>query len=86
VERLDLAAEGIGSVLWTTGFRPDYSWIDLPVTDEMGFARTTDGMTDIPGLAFIGALWLRDQGSATLFGVGADAVRLAERLEDARIA
>jgi putative flavoprotein involved in K+ transport len=84
VASLDLAAEGISSLLWTTGFRPDYSWIDFPVTDEMGFARTTDGLTDTPGLAFLGALWMRDQGSATLFGVGADAAIVADRLEAAR--
>ena len=84
VPSLDLAAEGISTVLWTSGFRPDYSWIDLPVTDDMGFARTTDGVTDVPGLAFIGALWMRDQGSATIFGVGHDAAILMDRLEAAR--
>jgi putative flavoprotein involved in K+ transport len=81
VTGLDLAAAGIASVIWTSGYRLDYSWIDLPIFDETGTPRHVDGMTEAPGLGFIGLPWLRDQGSATLFGVGRDAMRLMERLE-----
>jgi len=84
VTELDLAPEGISSVIWTTGYRFDYGWIDLPILDAMGVPRQTDGVTEVPGLSFIGLPWLRDQGSATLFGVGRDATRLAERMESAR--
>ncbi len=77
---LDLAAAGISTVLWTTGYALDYAWIDLPIFDSLGFPRQTDGLTEVPGLAFLGSLWQRNQGSATLFGVGRDALVLAKRL------
>ena len=81
VRELDLADRGIGTVLWTSGYRQDWSWIEPPIADELGFARQTDGMvTDVPGLFVIGSLWQRDQASATLFGVQRDARRLAARM------
>jgi putative flavoprotein involved in K+ transport len=81
ITELDLAAEGISAVIWTSGYRLDYSWIDLPIFEANGVPRQVDGMSEQPGLSFIGLPWLRDQGSATLFGVGRDAARLAERME-----
>ena len=77
---LDLAGAGISSVLWTTGYRRDYGWIDAPVTDELGFPRQVRGVGEIPGLFFIGSLWQHSQASATLFGVGGDARELARRM------
>jgi putative flavoprotein involved in K+ transport len=77
---LDLAGAGISTVLWTTGYALDYTWIDLPIFDPLGFPRQTDGLTEVPGLAFLGLLWQRNQASATLFGVGLDALVLASRL------
>ncbi len=80
VEELDLAAAGISTVLWTTGYRQDLSWIDLPVTDDLGFPRQTDGVSEVPGLYFVGGLWQRDQTSATLVGLPRDARVLAARM------
>ena len=81
VRELDLADRGIGTVLWTSGYRQDWSWIEPPIADELGFARQADGVvTDVPGLFVIGSLWQRDQASATLFGVQRDARRLAARM------
>ena len=77
---LDLRREGIGTVLWATGFRPDLSWIDLPLADEFGWPRQTDGLTDHPGLAFVGLQWLRKRKSALLFGVAEDAEVVATAL------
>jgi putative flavoprotein involved in K+ transport len=77
---LDLAAAGISSVLWTTGYRRDYGWIDAPITDELGFPRQVRGVAELPGLFFIGSLWQHSQASATLFGVDADARELAQRM------
>ena len=74
---LDLAAEGIASVLWTTGYVRDYGWIAAPIADELGFPRQRAGVSELPGLYFIGSLWQRTQASATLFGVGTDARELA---------
>jgi putative flavoprotein involved in K+ transport len=80
VEHLDLDRAGVGTVLWTTGYRQSLGWIEPSVTDEMGFARQVRGVSEIPGLSFIGSLWQHDQGSATLFGVQRDAQVLAERM------
>jgi putative flavoprotein involved in K+ transport len=78
---LDLAREGISTVLWTTGYRRDYSWIDAPISDEFGFPRQVRGVAAFPGLFFIGSLWQHSQASATLFGVGGDARELARRMD-----
>jgi len=80
IRELDLAHEGISTVLWTTGYRLDYGWIDLPIFDSMGFPRQTRGLSEVPGLYFIGSLWQHNQASATLVGVDLDARALAERM------
>lgn len=79
VTELDLAAEGISTVLFTTGYVPDYGWLDLPVIDELGVPRHVRGISDVPGLSFIGLLWQRNNASANLAGVAADADYLASR-------
>ncbi len=79
-DELDLAREGISTVLWTCGYRRDYGWIDLPILDSMDLPRQTRGVSEIPGLYFIGSLWQHDQLSATLVGVELDARALAERM------
>lgn len=84
VSELDLAAEGISAVIWTSGFRLDLGWIDLPIFEERGVPRHSRGVTDVPGLFFLGLPWLVDQGSATLFGVGRDGVHIAEQMEASR--
>jgi len=81
---LDLRREEIGTVLWATGFRPDLSWIDLPLADDVGWPRQTDGFTEHPGLAFVGLQWLRKRKSALLYGVAEDAELVATRLAAAR--
>ena len=80
VEELDLAEAGIGTVLWTTGYRQQLGWIEPSITDEWGLARQEGGVADTPGLFFIGSLWQVDQTSATLFGMPRDARILAARL------
>ncbi len=77
VTELDLRAEGISTVLWTTGYAPDYAWLDLPVLDDLGLPRHVRGVSEVPGLSFIGLLWQHDQTSANLVGVAADAAYLA---------
>ena len=80
LEELDLAAADINSVLWTTGFRPSWDWIDLPIFDEAGYPNQARGVTVVPGLYFLGLLWQHNLGSATLFGVNEDAHYLARRM------
>jgi putative flavoprotein involved in K+ transport len=79
VTELDLASEGISTVLWTTGYAPDYSWLDVPVERQFGVPVHRRGITDVPGLSFIGMLWQRDNASANLAGVARDAEYLASR-------
>jgi putative flavoprotein involved in K+ transport len=81
VSELDLAAEGISSVVWTTGYAPDYAWLDVPVIGEAGVPRHVRGVSDVPGLTFIGLLFQLDNGSANLTGVARDAEYLASRWE-----
>ncbi len=81
VTELDLRAEGISTVLWTTGYAPDYGWLDLPVLDELGVPRHVRGISEVPGLTFIGLLWQHTQASANFVGVAADADYLASRWE-----
>jgi putative flavoprotein involved in K+ transport len=81
LDELDLAEAGVNSVLWTTGFRMNYaSWVDLPIFDEAGYPNQTRGVTEVPGLYFLGLLWQHNQGSATLFGVNEDAHYVARHM------
>ncbi len=77
---LDLRAEGIATVLWTTGYRMDHSLIAAPVADEQGIPRQRHGVSDIPGLYFLGLLWQQSQASATLVGPVLDAPYLAQQM------
>jgi putative flavoprotein involved in K+ transport len=80
LSRLDLQARGIASVIWATGYGCDFSWIDLPVLDGGGEPIHRAGVTDIPGLYFLGLQWLSRMNSSFLAGVGDDAARLAEHI------
>jgi putative flavoprotein involved in K+ transport len=74
---LELGREGIETVLFAGGFRPAFSWIDLPVFDELGFPRAERGVTEVPGLGFVGLPWLHTRKSPLLLGVGGDAEHVA---------
>ena len=88
VERteLDLAAAGIGSVIWCIGFAPDFSWLDAPVFNGRGHPQHQRGVTRQPGLYFLGLPWLHTWGSGRFSGVARDALYLAERIEAHRTA
>lgn len=75
----DVSMRGIGAVVFTSGFRPDYSsWVELSGFDELGFPITRDGTSlAIPGLYFAGVHFLRKRKSSLLFGVGEDAAIVA---------
>ena len=70
----------VDSVIWATGYRPDFSWIDLPILDGDGRLRHRRGMTDVPGLYFLGLTWQWTRGSALIGWVKDDAAFLSERL------
>jgi putative flavoprotein involved in K+ transport len=77
---LDLARSGIRTVLWATGFRPDYSWLEVPVFDRKGRIRHHGGIADAPGLYVIGLPFLRRRKSALIDGAGDDARELSAHL------
>jgi putative flavoprotein involved in K+ transport len=70
----------VDAVVWATGYRPDYSWLHVPGVIVDGAARHTAGVTDVPGLYFLGLPWQTSRGSALLGFVGADAAALSGRL------
>jgi putative flavoprotein involved in K+ transport len=84
LQRLDLAAEGISSVVWATGYGVDFGWIDIPVTDAKGDAIHNNGIAAVPGLYFLGLQWLSKLNSSFLSGVGEDAAVLADHIRDFR--
>jgi putative flavoprotein involved in K+ transport len=70
----------VNAVIWATGYRPDHSWIKLPVADANGCIRHRRGMTELPGLYFLGLPWQHTRGSALLGWVRDDAEFIAEQL------
>jgi putative flavoprotein involved in K+ transport len=77
---LDLARERIRTVLWATGFRPDHSWLEMPVFDRKGRLRHDGGVAEAPGLYVLGLPFLRRRKSALIDGAGDDARELAGHL------
>ena len=74
----------VAGVVWATGFRVDHSWIDVPVFDAGGRLIHQRGVTQAPGLYFLGMYWQHTRGSALLGWVKDDAEYLAERIEASR--
>ena len=72
----ELAVDG---VIWATGYQPDYSWIRAPVLDPKGLANHRRGVTDVPGLYFLGLTWQHTRGSALIGFVKDDAEFIAEQ-------
>jgi putative flavoprotein involved in K+ transport len=78
---LDLTSGEITTVLWATGFRPDHSWLDIPVRDRNGRIRHDGGVvTGAPGLYVLGLPVLRTRASTYIHGAAADAEALADHL------
>ena len=78
---LDFNRAGIRTVIWATGFRPDYSWLELPVLDAKGQIRHDGGVvSEAPGLYVMGLPFLRRRKSSLIDGAGDDARELSEHL------
>jgi putative flavoprotein involved in K+ transport len=71
----------VDAVIWATGYSFDHSWIKPPVTDPNGSVRHRRGVTDVPGLYFLGLPWQHTRGSALLGWVKDDAEFIAEQIE-----
>jgi putative flavoprotein involved in K+ transport len=77
---LDLVTANIQTVIWSTGFQTDFSWIDLPVFNGSGYPHYDRGITNLPGCYFIGLPWLYTWGSGRFSGVARDASYIAEHI------
>jgi putative flavoprotein involved in K+ transport len=77
---LDLRSGEISSIVWATGIRPDFSWLDVPVFDHRGRLVHDGGVTRWPGLYVLGLPLLRRRRSTYIDGAGADAADLAAHL------
>ncbi len=78
--QLDLRNGEIRSIVWATGFRPDYRWLHVPVVDEKGYLRHDGGIVDSPGMYVLGLPVLRRRKSSFICGVEDDARELIEHL------
>ncbi|HSS63121.1 MAG TPA: NAD(P)-binding domain-containing protein [Gammaproteobacteria bacterium] len=87
---LDLKSGEIRTLLWATGFRPDFSWLDVPVFDPRGRIRHDGGIVGSPGMYLMGMQFLRRRKSALIDGAGDDARELCDHLaaylSDAKVA
>jgi putative flavoprotein involved in K+ transport len=77
---LDLGSGEIRSIIWATGFHPDYSWLEVPVVDRKGHLRHDGGIIDAPGLYAIGLPVLRRRKSTFIYGAEDDAYDIVDHL------
>jgi putative flavoprotein involved in K+ transport len=72
--------DDVGVVVWATGYRSDYAWIHIPGVVRDGQVVHRRGVTEVPGLSFLGLSWQHTRGSALLGFVAEDAAYLADRI------
>ena len=78
--QLDLGSGEIRSIVWATGFRPEYGWLDVPVVDAKGHLRHEGGVVDSPGLYALGLPVLRRRRSTFICGIEDDARAVTDHL------
>lgn len=74
---IDLARERVTTIIWATGFRPNFNWISLDIFEKNGFPRHQRGVSEVDGLYFLGLPWLTCRGSSFIWGVWHDAKSIA---------
>jgi putative flavoprotein involved in K+ transport len=79
-ERIELVAANITSIIWATGYEFDYRWVRFPIFDRDGYPIQRRGVTEAPGLYFLGQHWLHTRKSGTILGVGGDAAHVANAI------
>jgi putative flavoprotein involved in K+ transport len=79
-DTLDLAAAGVSTIVWATGFGSDWSFVDLPLCDPAGYPTHRRGVTTVDGVYVIGMPWLHTWGSGRFLNVGRDAAHIVEHL------
>ncbi|MFF4309631.1 MSMEG_0569 family flavin-dependent oxidoreductase [Streptomyces sp. NPDC001507] len=81
---LDVTEAGITSVVWSTGFTRDHRWIEIPAFDGRGYPMHWRGISNVPGLYFLGLPWQHSWGSGRFEAVGRDAEFLADHIDAGR--
>jgi putative flavoprotein involved in K+ transport len=81
---LHLREAGIGAIIWATGYALDFGWLKVGAFDAKGVPAHRHGISDVPGLYFLGLPWLSRRESSFLFGVERDAVRIADDIATRR--
>src|SRR5262245_31939769 len=77
---MDLTTGQIKTIIWATGYRPDYTWLDVPILDRKGMVRHDGGVTVSPGLYLMGLHFMRRRKSSLIDGAGDDARDLSAHL------
>jgi len=78
----DLCDGRYRTIVWATGYRPDYSWLDVPAFDRKGRVQHAGGVAAVPGLYVLGLPFLRKRKSSYMHGAEDDAHALSEHLLD----
>ena len=86
ITELDIQSAGINSIVWATGYTFDFDLVRLPVVDGDGFPIQKRGITDYPGLYFVGLPWLYTSVSGLLSGVGDDAASIVSDIATRELA
>lgn len=81
---LNLAAAGVKTILWATGYSSDYSWLKVDAFDDQGRPKHQRGVSPEPGIYFLGLPWQSRRGSAFIWGVWHDAKYIADRISTRR--
>lgn len=81
VANLDFGKEGIKTIIWATGYKQDFGWLEVDAFDERGAPIHQRGVSKEPGLYFLGLPWQSRRGSTFLWGVWHDAKFIADQIE-----
>ena len=82
LRELDLKGNNVQTIIWATGYDWDFSWIDLPILDAHDYPVQVRGVTEYPGLYFVGLHWLHKRKSGLFYGLGEDVEYVAEQLAE----
>jgi putative flavoprotein involved in K+ transport len=80
IRQLNLREAGIGAIVWATGYALDFGWLKIDCFDQRGAPVHQRGVSEVPGLYFLGLSWLSRRASSFIFGVERDAAHLAEHI------
>lgn len=84
ITSLDFAEHNITSIVWTTGFAPNFSYLKLPVFDTVGLPRHTNGVAEVKGIYFMGLPWMRARKSLMILGAQDDAEYIVNVIEQSK--